>query len=152
MRCGSQDRVYKFQGFSMCDNVQQVGLEKSRLKVFFPAKRFTRLLLVRVLAFYSGARIGTLPLLNESLVTTRVGRYVSIYGRTISRMSSRRWKFFIEREVVHFESGHAREILLAPSHDVFERKSEENKSIFNSIVSRYLASSLRANIIMYTTQ
>jgi len=47
---------------------------RSRLKVS-PAKRFTSLLLVRVLAF-SDVCIGTFPLLNEPLVTIHVGWYV----------------------------------------------------------------------------
>jgi len=81
LRVCDVNRVCKFQEFVMSrqcttDRARKIPFEGSPAKAIY--KSASR---ACVLAC-SSACIGTLPPFNESLVTTRVGRYVSIYGQT----------------------------------------------------------------------
>lgn len=132
---GSKDRVCKIQGFVTCDNVQQIGLAKSQFEGFFLAKQFTSLLLVRVLAFSVSE---TLPPFNESLNNDTWPVDTFLFTPKLFRVHFSRRLEIIRRALNrgHFLFGHANTSRSVPRcHDFFfERKSEGNKQVFNSVV------------------
>lgn len=147
----------------MRDNVQQTDRACKIPFVGFSGKAIYKVCFSCVCSRFLRACIRTLPPLNEPLVnvlvTTRVGRYVSIYGQTISRT------FFFLRNircarnrVVHFESGHAKGIYCLPRPMFFTISSRGNQKRINkfstrsrSIVPCYFISFLARNIITYLT-